>query len=63
MIKAIMFIFLWYRAEDNDDVVNMLDYSAPTLKQQYGLYYISGMVLNPESTRTMIVAEVCILCD
>lgn len=46
------------RAEDNDDLVEILDNSAPKLKQQYGDFYIAEIVLDPKSTRKMIVAEV-----
>lgn len=44
-------------AEDNDDLVDMLDKCAPKLRACYGDFYISEMVLQT-STRDIIVCEV-----
>lgn len=52
---------IWFsltRAEDNDDLVSILDATAPVLKRDYGPYYISEIILNTTSNRAIIVAEV-----
>lgn len=51
-------VFSLTRAEDNDDLVSILDATAPVLKRDYGPYYISEIILNTTSNRAIIVAEV-----
>lgn len=55
-----LFNYSIHRPEDNDDLVEILDATAPKLRNYYGDFYIAEIVTKHEPNRSIIVAEVSI---
>lgn len=50
--------YIFYRVEDNDDLVQLLEIATPVLRQKFGDYYIAEIIQNEPKRRCIIVAEV-----
>lgn len=51
--------FVYFRPEDNDDVVEIIDKSRPAMRESLGDFYIAEEVLSDQPDESIIIAEVC----
>lgn len=53
---------MYFRPEDNDDVVEIIDKCRPAMRESFGDFYIAEEVLSDQKDESIIIAEVsCML--